>query len=79
MEIRFKPIGVIHTNASADDVKAGGQEGELEVFPEFADALDGIDGYSHLFVLTYFAGANWAAESKAACIAAARFQARRTS
>jgi tRNA-Thr(GGU) m(6)t(6)A37 methyltransferase TsaA len=23
-------------------------------FPEFADGLDGIDGYSHLFVLVYF-------------------------
>ena len=55
MEIRFKPIGVIHTRASADEVKVGGQEGELELFSEFADALDdGIDGYSHLFVLTYF-------------------------
>jgi tRNA-Thr(GGU) m(6)t(6)A37 methyltransferase TsaA len=28
--------------------------GELEIFPEFAAALDGIDGYSHLFVLIYF-------------------------
>ena len=54
MEIRFKPIGIIHMRASADEVKAGGQEGELEIFSEFADALDGIDGYSHLFVLTYF-------------------------
>ena len=54
MEIRFKPIGLIHTRAIADEVKAGGQEGELEIFPEFADALDGVDGYSHLFVLTYF-------------------------
>ena len=54
MEIRFKPIGMIHTRASDDEAKAGGQEGDLEIFPEFADALDGIDGYSHLFVLTYF-------------------------
>jgi tRNA-Thr(GGU) m(6)t(6)A37 methyltransferase TsaA len=54
MEIYFKPVGVIHTRASADEVKGGGREGELEIFPEFADALDGIDGYSHLFVLTYF-------------------------
>ena len=54
MDIRFKPIGVIHTGASADEVKQSEQEGELEIFPEFTDALDGIDGYSHLFVLTYF-------------------------
>ena len=50
MAITFKPIGVIHTKAS----ERGGQEGELEIFPEFADGLDGIDGYSHLFVLVYF-------------------------
>ena len=55
MEIRFKPIGVVHTKAGDDDVKKQGeQEGELEIFPEFADGLDGIDGYSHLFVLVYF-------------------------
>ena len=50
MEITFKPIGVIHTKAS----ERGDQEGQLEIFPEFADGLDGIDGYSHLFVLVYF-------------------------
>jgi tRNA (adenine37-N6)-methyltransferase len=55
MEISFKPIGVIHTKANEDHVKeTGDQEGELEIFPEFADGLDGIDGYSHLFVLVYF-------------------------
>ena len=55
MEISFKPIGVIHTKASDDGVKdKGDQEGELEIFAEFADGLDGVDGYSHLFVLVYF-------------------------
>ncbi len=55
MEIRFKPIGVIHTKASEAEVKAqGDREGEIEIFPEFAAGLDGIDGYSHLFVLVYF-------------------------
>lgn len=56
MEIKFKPIGVVHTKGSEDDVrdKGGELEGELEVFPEFADGLDGIDGHSHLFVIVYF-------------------------
>lgn len=55
MEIRLKPIGVVHTGAGDDQVKEkGDQEGELEIFPEFAEGLDGIDGYSHLFVLVYF-------------------------
>ncbi len=55
MEIKFKPIGVVKTEASDDKVRARGDvEGELEIYPEFAEALDGIDGFSHLFVLVYF-------------------------
>ena len=55
MEIYFKPIGVIHTRASDAEIKEKpGLEGEVEIYPEFADGLDGIDGYSHFFVLTYF-------------------------
>jgi len=28
-------------------------EGRIEVFLEYADALDGLEGFSHLFVLSY--------------------------
>lgn len=28
-------------------------EGRIEVFPEYADALDGLEGFSHLFVLSH--------------------------
>jgi tRNA-Thr(GGU) m(6)t(6)A37 methyltransferase TsaA len=55
MEINFRPIGVVKTQASKDEVREKGDvEGELEIYPEFADGLDGIDGYSHLLVLVYF-------------------------
>jgi tRNA-Thr(GGU) m(6)t(6)A37 methyltransferase TsaA len=55
MEIIFKPIGVVHTRAGDAEVRErGDREGEIEVFPEFAAGLDGIDGYSHLFLLVYF-------------------------
>lgn len=55
MEICFKPIGVIHTESSDLEVREKGSEaGTVEIFPDFAAALDGIDGYSHLFVLVYF-------------------------
>ncbi|HTN73290.1 MAG TPA: tRNA (N6-threonylcarbamoyladenosine(37)-N6)-methyltransferase TrmO [Methylomirabilota bacterium] len=55
MEIKFKPIGVIHTKGSDAEVRDKGDlEGELEIFREFEDGLEGIDGYSHLFVLVYF-------------------------
>jgi tRNA-Thr(GGU) m(6)t(6)A37 methyltransferase TsaA len=55
MEITFRPIGIIHTMGSDTEVREqGDREGELEIFPEFAAGLEGIDGYSHLFVLAYF-------------------------
>lgn len=55
MDIKFKPIGVIHTKGSDIEVKEKGDlAGELEVFPEFEAGLEGVDGYSHLFVIVYF-------------------------
>ena len=55
MEIKFKPIGVVHTKGSDAEVREKGNlEGELEIYPEFEEGLQGIDGYSHLFVLVYF-------------------------
>ncbi len=55
MEVKFKPIGIIRTKASDTDVREkGDREGELEIYPEFAEGLEGIDGYSHLFVIVYF-------------------------
>ena len=55
-EIVFKPIGEIKAHFSDSDIRAEAKdlEGELEIYPEFAPALEGIDGYSHLFVLAYF-------------------------
>ncbi|HEY6997004.1 MAG TPA: tRNA (N6-threonylcarbamoyladenosine(37)-N6)-methyltransferase TrmO [Candidatus Binatia bacterium] len=55
-EILFRPIGQVRTRASESDVRRESKEieAELEIFPEFEAALEGIDGYSHLFVLGYF-------------------------
>jgi tRNA-Thr(GGU) m(6)t(6)A37 methyltransferase TsaA len=54
-KIGLKPIGVIHTTASDNQVKEEHREVEatVEVFPEFEEALEGLDGYSHLFILSY--------------------------
>jgi tRNA-Thr(GGU) m(6)t(6)A37 methyltransferase TsaA len=54
-KIVLKPIGVVHTNASDNQVKEEHREVEavVEVFAEFAAALDGLEGYSHLFILSY--------------------------
>jgi tRNA-Thr(GGU) m(6)t(6)A37 methyltransferase TsaA len=56
MDVTFKPVGVIRTRATDREVKAQNHkiQGELEIYPEFAAALDGIEGYSHLFILCYF-------------------------
>ncbi len=56
MDITFKPVGVLRTKARDSKIRGEGKnlEGIVEIYPEFADALDGIDGFSHLFVLCYF-------------------------
>ena len=55
-EIAFKAIGQVKVQASEADIRSESKEieAELEIFPEFEAALEGIDGYSHLFVLGYF-------------------------
>jgi tRNA-Thr(GGU) m(6)t(6)A37 methyltransferase TsaA len=55
MDIVFKPVGVVRTQASQEEVRTDpDQEGVLEIYPAFEDALDGIDGFSHLFVICHF-------------------------
>lgn len=53
--IVLKPLGVIHTHASDNQIKEEnrGIEAIVEIFPEFEEALEGLDGYSHLFILSY--------------------------
>ncbi len=56
MEISFRPVGVVRVKTTEDQVREqeGEIEGELEIFPEFEPALEGLDGYSHLFLIFYF-------------------------
>ena len=55
-KIVLKPVGVVHTNVSDKQIKEENKEVEaiVEIFPEFEEALEGLDGYSHLFILPYF-------------------------
>jgi len=50
-----RPIGIIHTKASIDEVREGSREirSTIEIYPRYRQGLKGIDGYSHLFVLCY--------------------------
>ena len=54
-KIVLKPIGIIHTNASDSQIKEENNEVEavVEIFPEFEEALEGLDGYSHLLIISY--------------------------
>jgi len=53
--ICFNPIGVIHTNATIEEIKNSyfGVKGVIEIFPEYEEGLDGIDGFSHIIVIAY--------------------------
>jgi tRNA-Thr(GGU) m(6)t(6)A37 methyltransferase TsaA len=54
--IKFKPVGVVRTVLSNDEVRESwhkGSEAEIDVFQDHALALDGIEGFSHIMVLFY--------------------------
>lgn len=54
------PIGVVRTSLTEDDIRRGKREelhnieSTIEIFPAFQEALDGLEGFSHIFVLAYF-------------------------
>ncbi|HZP89915.1 MAG TPA: tRNA (N6-threonylcarbamoyladenosine(37)-N6)-methyltransferase TrmO [Actinomycetota bacterium] len=53
--IQLRPIGVVRHGGSREDVKARWEELEsrIEVLEPYAAGLEGVDGFSHLIVLTY--------------------------
>jgi tRNA-Thr(GGU) m(6)t(6)A37 methyltransferase TsaA len=60
MEISYRPIGIIHspfTNIEGMPIQptgASGIQGTVEVFPEFAEGLQDLEGFSHLILLYHF-------------------------
>jgi len=53
-EIVFRPVGIVRTRASEEEVREQSQDVEaiVEIFPEFHEALEGVEGFSHIFVLS---------------------------
>src|SRR5208337_2924619 len=51
----FRPVGVVRTTSSDDDVRFRSKESDstIEIYPEFQEAIDGLQGFSHIFVLSY--------------------------
>lgn len=58
--ITYRPIGVIHSEHSIlqktpiQPIYAKGCQGRAEIFPEFAEGLRDLDGFSHLYLLYHF-------------------------
>jgi len=54
-EIVLKPVGKVHVKFDDEAVKNSmfGVEGEIEVFKEYEEGLEGIDGFSHLIIIAY--------------------------
>lgn len=59
-EIRYKPIGIIKSpfkepkGTPIQPSAANGVEGVVEVFPEYADGLKDLEGFSHIILLYHF-------------------------
>ena len=49
--IALKPVGFVKTEAVCDEVKDKNRISQIIIHAEFAEALDGIEEFSHLFVL----------------------------
>ena len=56
LELTLHPIGVVRNDVppGTRDVRWQDVESEIVVNPEWAGALDGVEGFSHLWVLFYF-------------------------
>lgn len=50
-EIRLEPIGVVRTEAVGNQVKDRSHTSKIVLRDELVEGLDGIEGFSHLFVI----------------------------
>jgi len=59
-EIKYKPIGVIHSpfkepkGTPIQPPAAKGINGTVEVFPEYAEGLKDVEGFSHIILIYHF-------------------------
>jgi tRNA-Thr(GGU) m(6)t(6)A37 methyltransferase TsaA len=59
-EIKYKPIGVIHSpfrepkGTPIQPAGAEGINGTVEIFPEYTEGLKDIEGFSHIILLYHF-------------------------
>jgi len=59
-EIKYKPIGIIHSpfkepkGTPIQPAGAKGTNGTVEIFPEYAEGLKDVEGFSHIILLYHF-------------------------
>ena len=59
-EIKYKPIGVVHSphkepkGTPIQPEGAKGIDGTVEVFPEYAEGLKDLEGFSHIILIYHF-------------------------
>lgn len=55
-EVVLKAVGLVHTAATPDEIRERrkGMHSEIEIYPQYEEGLDGLEGFSHIFVLAYF-------------------------
>ena len=70
-EVKYKPIGVIHSpfkepkGTPIQPAGAKGISGTVEVFPEYAEGLKDIEGFSHIILICHFhLSRGWSLEVK---------------
>jgi len=70
-DIKYKPIGVIHSpfkepkGTPIQPAGARGIDGTVEVFPEYAEGLKDIEGFSHIILMCHFhLSREWSLEVK---------------
>jgi len=53
--ILMRAIGVVHTNASNDEIKEDDKlvPSQVEIFPQFEEALEGLEEFSHVIIIAY--------------------------
>jgi tRNA-Thr(GGU) m(6)t(6)A37 methyltransferase TsaA len=60
LKIEFSPIGIIHSpykelvGAPIQGFFSDGITAEIEVYPEFKEGLNDLDGFSHIILLYFF-------------------------
>jgi len=54
-KIELKPIGVVHVEASDEEVKSSisGVPGIVEIFPDYEEGLKGLEGFSHIILVAF--------------------------